>query len=113
MKRPDADYEAIAAALKPHQLRTLEEYAEARGLAAERWQDLVVSATVAATLAVSNYVAGRGSGTPHNKALAAAAVDLGLDPDTVLRRWREAQFHRAATRPDGTGDRRATGGADQ
>lgn len=90
MRRITANWTAIAAALEPHQARTLQEYGRAKGLHSEElWQDPACS-TVAIALAVENLVATvcTSRRVTERQALVQAAIQFELDIETLLRQRR-------------------------
>jgi hypothetical protein len=98
MRRLHADYNAVSAALYPHQAKTFQDAAEANGLPPQDWPSLPVCCNLAATLAVHNLVARlTADGMTARRALAVAAAQLDLDLDTIRRRHRSRC---AATSPE-------------
>ncbi|GMV03955.1 MAG: hypothetical protein AMXMBFR53_02370 [Gemmatimonadota bacterium] len=98
MRRIHADWEAVDAALAPHQRRTLREYAAARGIAEDSlWEDPVVC-TMGVALAVdAALAAARARGEPvERRALLQAAVKFDVDIETLLRRQRRRRRLREA-----------------
>lgn len=99
MRRSEADYAAVEAALFPYQHQALLDYAAARGCS--HWRDVAVGCVVASTLAVENIVARRrGEGMKDRAALLEAAAVLDLDLETLRRQSRRAHLERRINKPD-------------
>jgi hypothetical protein len=92
MRRTNADYLSIEAALQPHQLRTLKNFVDARG-GGSIWR-MPVCCAFGITLAVNNRVSILvDGGMSERQALARAAADFDLDYET-LQRQRRADKHK-------------------
>lgn len=91
----DADYDAIATALQPHQLLTLQQYAQSQGLQDHEWSSHRIGRAVAIALAVENIVGTcRQAGFSERRAIAEAAARLNLDIDTLARHRRAVRARR-------------------
>jgi hypothetical protein len=95
MKRAHADYTGIEDALRPHQLRTLNELAATRG--STRWQTESLCCVVAVALAVDNLIADATDATT-NQMLSRIASRSDIDVETLLRQQRRRNRRRLADR---------------
>jgi hypothetical protein len=92
MRKSRADWTAVTAALASHQLRTLQDFAQARGLKRSEWPSDPICGLVAATLAVESITRNCiDSGMTERQALVQAAVSCDLDVETLLRRRRQVR----------------------
>ena len=89
MRSAKADYEAIEAALYPHQLKTLHDLAQAMGLGPHEWRDSTQARVLAKDLAVANVMMRLcADGHTQRQALNKAASQFDLDHETLQRRYR-------------------------
>jgi hypothetical protein len=94
MRRAQADYVAVEAALAPHQLRTLNDCAIVYGCQAGEWRDIPVLCSLAIALAVANtFNKLVVSGASDRQALVRTASLLDVDVETLLRRRRALKRH--------------------
>lgn len=102
MKRPQADYSAVEATLRPHQLQTLADIALARGSSPQQmWHDTVVC-SVAVSLAVCQLISQLvDKGMSHRQAIRRTAAVLDLDHDTLSRRQRRERRRRLVDKVSG------------
>lgn len=92
MRRAEADYAAIEAALAPHQLKTIHDYAAAIGRTSEDMWSNPLCCVLATALAVDNVLQMRlAEGWTERTALTHIAVTFDLDVETLLRRRRMAK----------------------
>jgi hypothetical protein len=109
MRRPHADYAAVEAALEPHQLRTVREYASAQCLRPVEWPKHAVCCVIATALAVEN-IAQRlcRAGLCEKDALMRASAELDYDFET-LQRHRRCLRNRQRTGSSPRGEIRGAG----
>jgi hypothetical protein len=93
MRKSEADYVAVEAALRPHQTRTLSDYAAARGV--DEWWEDTVACIVASALAAANTLdQQQRQGVSEPAAILQTATLLDLDPETLRRQRRRAKRQR-------------------
>jgi hypothetical protein len=89
MRRIEADLTAVAAALRDHQLRTLHDFATARGLEQEDWVEDPACVLVATTLAADSLFRKHlREGLSERQAWREVAAACDMDVDTLRRRRR-------------------------
>ena len=89
MRRAHADYAAVEAALEPHQLKTVRDYARTQHAHPDEWSKLPVCCAIAIALAVENVSSRlRRSGLPEKDALMRTAAQLDVDFETLQRHQR-------------------------
>jgi hypothetical protein len=94
MKKAEADYNAVGAALADYQLQTVREYAAAENILPDDWPNNTVCCVVAVVLAVDNIVRRCANlGVSEKRALAQAAQERDMDYETLVR------HRRAKSRP--------------
>lgn len=86
MRKVSADWQAVEAALEGYQIRTIEDFAEARGLSRLEWALDPVVAFLAVSLAVERRLAQlMHDGLTERRAVACIATELDLDVETLIR----------------------------